>query len=142
MLQKAPVMPPAGIAVIGLGNMGTPMALCLSRVGFYVTGHDLSEEARQRFSAAGGRAFASANDAAKSADVVIAVLPDGNAVRATFEPLRKDLKPHCVLIDMSSSEPVGTRALGQILIAAGFGFLDAPVSGGVKRAIDGTLAIM
>jgi 3-hydroxyisobutyrate dehydrogenase len=47
-----------------------------------------------------------------------------------------------VFIDMSSSDPVGTRTLGEELIAAGFGFVDAPVSGGVKRAIAGTLSIM
>jgi 3-hydroxyisobutyrate dehydrogenase len=56
--------------------------------------------------------------------------------------MRPHLAPGTVVIDMSSSAPVGTKALGEELIAAGFGFIDAPVSGGVKRAIDGTLAIM
>jgi 3-hydroxyisobutyrate dehydrogenase len=52
------------------------------------------------------------------------------------------LKADTILIDMSSSEPLGTRALGEAMIAAGFPFIDAPVSGGVKRAVDGSLAIM
>ena len=52
------------------------------------------------------------------------------------------LKPSAIVVDMSSSDPIGTRALGAELIAAGHAFVDAPVSGGVRRAGDGTLAIM
>jgi 3-hydroxyisobutyrate dehydrogenase len=142
MNMKPSITPPAPITVIGLGNMGVPMALCLAKAAFQVTGHDISDASRRNFSAAGGRAVAGGADAVRSADVVITLLPDGKAVRAALEPLRKDLKPGCILIDMSSSEPLGTRALGEEFIAAGFGFIDAPVSGGVKRAADGTLAIM
>jgi 3-hydroxyisobutyrate dehydrogenase len=142
MNAKPSVTPPAPVSVIGLGNMGVPMALCLAKAGFQVTGYDVSETSRRNFSTAGGRAAISAVDAVQSAEIVITLLPDGKAVRAALEPLRKDLKPGCILIDMSSSEPLGTRALGEIFIAAGFGFIDAPVSGGVKRAAEGTLAIM
>jgi 3-hydroxyisobutyrate dehydrogenase len=142
MNAKPSVTPPAPVSVIGLGNMGVPMALCLVKAGFQVTGYDGSEASRRNFSTAGGRAAVSAADAVQSADVVITLLPDGKTVRAALEPLRKDLKPGCILIDMSSSEPLGTRALGERFIAAGFGFIDAPVSGGVKRAAEGTLAIM
>ncbi len=142
MNAKPSIAPPASIAVIGLGNMGVPMALCLTKAGFQVTGFDVSEAARRRFSEAGGQVAASAAAAVKSADVLITLLPDGKAVRAALEPLQKDLKPGCIVIDMSSSEPLGTRALGESYIAAGFEFIDAPVSGGVKRATDGTLSIM
>jgi 3-hydroxyisobutyrate dehydrogenase len=142
MNAKPSLTPPAPVSVIGLGNMGVPMALCLAKAGFQVTGYDISEASRRKFSAVGGRAAISAADAVKSAEIVITLLPDGKAVRAALEPLRKDLKPGCILIDMSSSEPLGTRALGEEFIAAGFGFIDAPVSGGVKRAAEGTLAIM
>jgi 3-hydroxyisobutyrate dehydrogenase len=142
MSTKPPITPPAPVTVIGLGNMGVPMALCLAKTGFQVIGYDISEASRRNFSAAGGRAVAGGADAVQLADVVITLLPDGKAVRAALEPSRKDLKPGCILIDMSSSEPLGTRALGEEFIAAGFEFIDAPVSGGVKRAADGTLAIM
>jgi 3-hydroxyisobutyrate dehydrogenase len=142
MSTKPSITPPAPVSVIGLGNMGVPMALCLAKAGFQVTGYDISESSRRNFSAAGGRAATSAADAVKSADVVITLLPDGKAVRATLESVRNDLKPGSVLIDMSSSEPLGTRDLGESFVAAGFEFIDAPVSGGVKRAADGTLAIM
>jgi 3-hydroxyisobutyrate dehydrogenase len=142
MGTKPAVTPPAPVTVIGLGNMGVPMALCLAKAGFQVTGYDISEASRRNFSTAGGRVAANAANAVQSAGVVITLLPDGKAVRAALEPLRKDLKPGCTLIDMSSSEPLGTRTLGESFIAAGFEFIDAPVSGGIKRAADGTLAIM
>jgi 3-hydroxyisobutyrate dehydrogenase len=142
MSTKPSITPPAPVSVIGLGNMGVPMALCLAKAGFQVTGYDISEASRRNFLAAGGRAAISAADAVKFAEVVITLLPDGKTVRAALESLQKDLKPGSVLIDMSSSEPLGTRALGERFIAAGFEFIDAPVSGGVKRAADGTLAIM
>ena len=142
MSTKLSVTPPAPVSVIGLGNMGVPMALCLAKAGFQVTGFDVSDASRRKFSAAGGRVAISAADAVKSADVVITLLPDGKTVRAALESLRKDIKPGCVLIDMSSSEPLGTRTLGESFTTAGFEFIDAPVSGGVKRAAEGTLAIM
>jgi 3-hydroxyisobutyrate dehydrogenase len=130
------------VAVLGLGNMGVPMANRLIHAGYKVTGFDLSEPARQRFAAGSGAVATDANAAVKSADVVITLLPDGKIVRAALEGIERSLKPGCVIIEMSSSEPIGTRTLGERFIAAGFGFIDAPVSGGVKRAIDGSLAIM
>jgi 3-hydroxyisobutyrate dehydrogenase len=142
MTTKPEIAPPASITVIGLGNMGLPMSACLLRAGYKVTGFDLLETARQRFSAAGGQAAANLGDAVRSADLVITLLPDGKAVRAVLEPLQPNLKPGCVIVDMSSSAPLGTRTLGEAFIEAGFEFVDAPVSGGVKRATDGSLAIM
>jgi 3-hydroxyisobutyrate dehydrogenase len=80
--------------------------------------------------------------AVSSADVVITLLPNGKIVRDAVSALRSHLKPTAILVDMSSSDPIGTRRLGEELIGAGFAFVDAPVSGGVKRAVTGTLAIM
>lgn len=142
MSDKPAIKPPAPIAVIGLGNMGIPMANCLSRAGFQVSGFDLSEGARKRFAEAGGEVAASGEDAVKNADVVITLLPDGKIVRAALDKLRGSLKHGAVVVEMSSSEPLGTAELGKTFIDAGFEFIDAPVSGGVKRATDGTLAIM
>ena len=136
------IVPPAAVAVLGLGNMGMPMANRLIQAGFKVTGFDLSEAARQRFAAGGGAVAGDANAAVKTADVVITLLPDGKAVQAALEGIQKSLKAGCIVMEMSSSEPIGTRTLGERFIAAGFGFIDAPVSGGVKRATDGSLAIM
>jgi len=142
MTIQSAIVPPAAVAVIGLGNMGVPMGLRLIKAGFEVTGFDVSAAARKNFAAAGGRTAEEMAAAAKSADVVITLLPNGKIVREAADALRPLLRSAAVFVDMSSSDPIGTRALGEELIAAGHAFVDAPVSGGVRRAADGTLAIM
>ena len=142
MTAPSPIVPPAAVAVIGLGNMGVPMGLRLIKAGFEVTGFDVSEAARKNFAAAGGRTADDVAAAVKSAEAAITLLPDGKIVREAVHALRPYLKPAAVLVDMSSSDPIGTRALGEELIAGGYAFVDAPVSGGVRRAAEGTLAIM
>ncbi|MBI5128644.1 MAG: NAD(P)-dependent oxidoreductase [Rhodopseudomonas palustris] len=142
MTQSAAIHPPARIAVIGLGNMGRPMAACLVHAGYQVVGFDTFAEARNKYVETGGTATATAVDAVHGAAAVITLLPDGKIVRAAIDGIKDRLKPGTVVIDMSSSAPMGTRTLGEELIAAGVAFIDAPVSGGVKRAIDGSLAIM
>src|SRR5262245_4387078 len=136
------IVPPAPVAVIGLGNMGVPMGACLIKAGYAVTGFDLLEQARERFAAAGGRVANDMATAIAAAEVVIMLLPNGRIVRDAVSAMRPYLRPGTILIDMSSSDPIGTRSLGEELIAAGIAFIDAPVSGGVRRAVTGTLAIM
>ncbi len=136
------INPPSRVAVIGLGNMGIPMALCLGRAGFEVVAFDVSETARKKFAEAGGTVTANAEAAVAEAAVVITLLPDGKIVKAVLEPLRDKIKRGAVILEMSSSDPIGTQQLGESFIKAGIDFIDAPVSGGVKRAIDGTLSIM
>lgn len=140
--QTAAIHPPAMIAVIGLGNMGRPMAACLQRADYRVVGFDTFADARRKFADAGGAPAATVDEAIDGAAAIITLLPDGKIVRAAIEEIKDKLKPGTVVIDMSSSAPMGTRGLGEELIAAGLEFIDAPVSGGVKRAIDGSLAIM
>lgn len=133
------------IAFFGLGKMGVPMARRLVEAGWHVVGFDPFPAARSAFEDAGGRIAISAADAAREADVLITMLPDGKAVRALLAGsggVASQLAPDAVIIDMSSSAPVGTRELAGELKQAGFTLIDAPVSGGVKRAIDGSLAIM
>ena len=92
-----------------------------------------------------GMVAASAREAAAGANVLITMLPDGKAVREALvggEPLIVHLGKDAVIIDMSSSAPVGTRELADELAGRGIHLVDAPVSGGVKRAIDGSLAII
>ena len=137
-----PIRPPARIAVIGLGNMGQPMSACLVRAGFEVVGYDAAPAARERCAKAGLAVADTAAKAVAGAAAVITLLTDGMIVKAAVEGLKPHLAQGTVIIDMSSSSPMGTRALGDVLIAAGFPFIDAPVSGGVKRAVDGSLAIM
>jgi 3-hydroxyisobutyrate dehydrogenase len=137
--------PPNAIAFIGLGMMGLPMATRLVRAGFTVRGSDLSRQALAAFAHAGGDAAASPAEAAKGAGIVITMLPDGVIVRDVLlgqGSVADVLEEGALVIDMSSSAPLGTRALEQELSEKGIALVDAPVSGGVKRAVDGTLAIM
>jgi 3-hydroxyisobutyrate dehydrogenase len=136
------IVPPAPLAVIGLGNMGVPMGACLIKTGYAVTGFDLLEPPRQTFAAAGGRVASDIAGAVGLADVVIMLLPNGRIVRDAVSAMRPHLRESTILMDMSSSDPIGTRSLGEELSAAGIAFIDAPVSGGVRRAVNGTLAIM
>src|SRR5262249_41207868 len=142
LAEVASVRPPAAITVVGLGNMGRPMAASLTRAGYAVTGFDISPAARGRSTRAGGRAAADMASAVRGAAVVIALLPDGKAVRAAVKEMQPHLSPGTIVIDMSSSAPLGTRALGNELKAAGFPFIDAPGSGGVKRGNGAPLAIL
>lgn len=133
------------VAFVGLGMMGLPMASRLVEAGFAVRGSDLSAEARAAFVAKGGKAFASAREAAEGASILITMLPDGKIVRAALLDhggAAKVLGPGALVVDMSSSAPMQTRQLSEDLAAKGIALVDAPVSGGVRRAVDGSLAIM
>lgn len=133
------------VAFIGLGMMGLPMATCLLKAGYEVAGSDLSQKAREAFSAAGGTAFSEAREAVEGAGVVITMLPDGKIVREALlgaGGLAEVLPAGTLIIDMSSSAPLGTAKLGDELAQKGLRLVDAPVSGGVRRAVDGSLAIM
>lgn len=140
------ISPPSRLAFIGLGKMGLPMARRLLRAGFAVAAYDPVEAAREAFEAAGGRSCASAAEAAREADAVITMLPDGKIVKRVVledpSPVVRAMRRGSVLIEMSSSEPLTTRLLGERLAEAGIGLVDAPVSGGVKKAEAGTLSIM
>lgn len=138
------------VGFIGIGNMGAPMATNLIRAGHYVTVFDLDEQRRNNFVAEhDGAAADSLTELGKRSQVVITMLPDGRAVRAVAlgtgpgsDRLLNGLAKGSTIIDMSSSAPVGTRELEAELAEKGIGLLDAPVSGGVPRAISGNLAIM
>jgi len=120
------------IAFIGLGVMGQLMAANLEAGGFAVQSFDLNRKGNRK----------SARDAARGADALITMLPDGDAVQEAVLDALPALKPGAVVIDMSSSEPTGTRALGLALLKNQIGMVDAPVSGARFKAKDGTLAIM
>jgi 3-hydroxyisobutyrate dehydrogenase len=143
---QAAIVPPARIGFVGLGKMGRPMARHLARAGYRVLAHDLDARALAHArEEAGAEAPGSLASIAERCEAVIAMLPDGHAVRAVTldaEGLLAGFAPGSVLIDMSSSSPVGTRELGERLAARGVRMIDAPVSGGVRKAEDATLAIM
>jgi 3-hydroxyisobutyrate dehydrogenase len=143
-----PLTPPATIAFIGLGMMGRPMAARLVEAGYMLRVFDVSQKAVSDFVGAhpAALATASAKAAAQGADALITMLPEGKIVRQAVlegrDPAVEGLAPGTPVLDMSSSNPVDTQGLARDLAAKGLVVLDAPVSGGVKRAIDGSLSIM
>ena len=135
----------ARVAFVGIGTMGAPMAANLVRAGFEVTAVDADAARADAWAAANGVAAARSLAAVVGAcDVVVTMLPTGAEVRAVLaDPaVLGAARPGLVAIDMSSADPVGTRALGAELGRRGIALVDAPVSGGVPRAEAGTLAIM
>lgn len=136
------------IGFVGLGHMGAPMAANLVRGGHHVMGYDIATDRAQRFAQTHGtRMPESLAEVGKHADVVITMLPTGREVRdaileAQGGALAANLRQGAIVIDMSSSEPVGTRMLGRDLARLDIALVDAPVSGGVPRAENATLAIM
>jgi 3-hydroxyisobutyrate dehydrogenase len=135
----------AEIGFIGLGNMGGPMAANLVKAGHKVAGFDMSAAALDRLVAAGGGKAASAAEAVKGADIVITMLPAGQHVRAVYEgagAVLASARKGTLLIDCSTIDVETARAVGKAATAAGFGMLDAPVSGGVGGAAAGTLTFM
>lgn len=139
------------IGFVGLGMMGHPMVRHLAAKGFAPTVYDIDPAAVGRLAGVAGiRAAASLADLGAACDIVITMLPDGKVVRRAVlgdpqgsnDHLLGGLAAGAVIIDMSSSDPFGTRDLGVDLAARHIRLLDAPVSGGVKGAQAATLAIM
>lgn len=136
------------IGFIGLGAMGYPMSHLLAAAGHTLTVMDLNTDATARFAAEHpGAAAASTLADFAQAEIVITMLPNSNIVDSVVlggeQPgLVSVLRKGAGIIDMSSSEPLRSKALSEKLTGLGFDYIDAPVSGGVKRAVDGSLAIM
>lgn len=132
------------VGFIGIGNMGWPMAANVRKAGHDVIAYDLDGERAAKFTSEhGGTPAASLADLAP-AEFVVTMLPTGHVVRDVYlgAGLAGHLRPGAIAVDMSSSDPTGTRALGPELAKLGITLIDAPVSGAVPRARTGTLAIM
>lgn len=145
-MAYASITPPAPIGFVGLGNMGYPMASRLAAAGYALHVADLNAEAVKKFCAeTGATAAADLKALGAASRLVITMLPDGKAVRKVLmDPngIVSGLQRGALLIDMSSCSPVDTRVLSQELKAKDIDLVDAPVSGGVVKAVSGGLAIM
>lgn len=137
------------ICFIGLGMMGTPMAARLAQAGYPLAVADADSARATQFAAEHAASVVALDGTAlPEIDVVITMLPNSAIVESVLlgadgkGGLLPQLKGGTCVIDMSSSEPLRSRTLSETLAARGVQFLDAPVSGGVKRAIDGSLAII
>ena len=134
----------ARIGFIGLGMMGLPMARSLLRHGHHVLGCDSNPAARDAL-AVGSSAVAFAAtpaEVAAGAETMVLMLPDSQVVSAVMEGqggLLAALKPGQLVLDMSSSLPAETRRLAPLVAATGAMYADAPVSGGVAKALNNFL---
>lgn len=133
------------IGFIGLGIMGKPMAKNLLKAGHELYVNDHNAEAVAEVVEAGATAVANGKEAAEKADLVITMLPNSPHVKAValgeggiIEGSREGL----IYVDMSSIAPLASREVAAGLEKAGVRMLDAPVSGGEPKAIDGTMSVM
>jgi len=133
------------VGFIGLGIMGRPMARHLVDAGFSLAVHSRSPGPVDELVAAGAQSRASPADVAAGADVVITMLPDTPDVELVLfgeNGVTSRLRPGSLVIDMSTINPLATRRFAESLRAMGADLVDAPVSGGEKGAVEGTLSIM
>ena len=136
------------IGFIGIGAMGSRMAANLARTGHPLTVHDADPDKIEAFTQSyQARAATSLADLGRSSDVLICMLPTGPVVRAAFlqeqdGALAKSLAAGSIVVDMTSSEPTGTRELSAVLAKRGVALIDAPVSGGITGAEQGRLVMM
>lgn len=135
----------ARIGFIGLGRMGAPMCGRLLEAGYRVTVFDVRADAMEESRAKGAAVGASPADVTLNSDVVITIVPDPPAVEAVMDGelgVLSALGEGQILLEMTTSAPLLTRRLAQDVAARGARMLDAPVSGGVRGAESGNLAVM
>jgi len=131
------------IGFIGLGRMGEPMAECLLRAGFSVIGQDAVPGRAAEFAARTGAGAADTPaEVVSHAHAIITMLPSSHQVAEVITAALPAFTAGQLVLEMSSGAPEVTKSLGDTLAALGVAMIDAPVSGGVSRAKDGTLAIM
>ena len=132
------------IAFLGTGLMGAPMVRNLLKAGFAVTAWNRSRDKADALVADGAVVADTPARAVGDADIIITMVSDGRAVGELIQAqgVAQAAKKGAVLVDMSSIKPREARAHAELLAEHGVDQIDAPVSGGTKGAIDGTLAIM
>jgi 2-hydroxy-3-oxopropionate reductase len=133
------------IGFIGLGIMGKPMSKNLIKGGYSLIVCDLNKAAVEEVKAVGAETAETAAEVARRSDIVITMLPNSPHVKAVVlgqNGLLEGARDGLVLIDMSSIDPIASREIGEAAAKKGVKMLDAPVSGGEPKAIDGTLSVM
>ena len=133
------------IGFVGVGIMGKPMAKNLLKAGYELVVYDIVAAPMEEVVKAGAKAGSSPKDVAAQGDVIITMLPNSPHVKeavlgknGVIEGARKG----SIVVDMSSIAPLAAQEVAAELAKKGVAMLDAPVSGGEPKAVDGTLAIM
>ena len=133
------------VGFVGLGIMGKPMARNLKNAGYSLTVYDVVGSAMEELVTEGAAGASSAREVAEASSVTITMVPDSPQSEAAIlgpDGVLEGVSPGNGIIDMSSIAPGTSQKVGAACDAAGVDFLDAPVSGGEPKAIDGTLAVM
>ena len=133
------------IGFIGLGIMGKPMAKNLMRAGYSLIVYDINKEPVRELMSLGAEEGSSPKDVAERTDIIITMLPDSPQVKDVIlgeNGVLEGARRGAIIIDMSSIAPAVSKEVAIKAEEKGVEFLDAPVSGGEPKAIDGTLAIM
>ena len=133
------------IGFVGLGIMGKPMAKNLIKDGYEVICYDFNQSNMDEVAAAGASTAKNSQELANQSDIVITMLPNSLNVEAALfseEGIAAGISEGKIVIDMSSINPVSSQRFAEKLAGLGVEFLDAPVSGGEPKAIDGTIAVM
>lgn len=133
------------VGFVGLGIMGRPMAKNIAKAGYELTVFDFNQEAIDDLVKSGAKAAKSGKEVAESADVVITMLPNSPNVEAALfaeNGIAAGLSEGKAVIDMSSIAPKASQDFAKRLAEQGVALLDAPVSGGEPKAIDGSIAVM
>lgn len=133
------------IGFIGLGIMGKPMSKNLLKAGYSLVVCDRNQAAVDEVIAAGATSAENAKEVAKQCDVIVTMLPNSPHVKEVVlgeNGVIDGAKPGTTIIDMSSIAPLASREISSEVAKKGLNMLDAPVSGGEPKAIDGTLSVM
>ena len=135
----------ATLGFVGLGIMGRPMMNNLLKSGHKVVAYTRNTEVLDACVAAGAQRAASNREVGEKADIIFTMLPDGPEVEQVVlgaGGILEGSKPGAMIVDLSSISPLVSQKIAGVCTANGVDFVDAPVSGGEPKAIDGTLAIM
>jgi 2-hydroxy-3-oxopropionate reductase len=133
------------IGFIGVGIMGKPMAKNLMKASYNLVVYDINKEPVKELVSLGAEEGLSPKDVAERTEVIITMLPDSPQVKEVIlgeNGVLEGIKKGSIIIDMSSIAPAVSREIAKKAEEKGVDFLDAPVSGGEPKAIDGTLSIM
>lgn len=133
------------VGFIGLGIMGKPMCRNLMKAGYKLVVYNRSKESVNELQAEGAEAANSPAEVAEKCSVIITMLPNSPQVREVClgkNGIAKTAKKGSIVIDMSSIDPVQSKEIGAELAEKGIDLMDAPVSGGEPKAIDGTISVM
>lgn len=133
------------IGFIGLGIMGKPMVKNLIKAGYELVVYDIVKENIDVCVAAGAKAARNNKEVTDECSMIITMLPNSPHVKEVMmgkDGILETVKPGTIYIDMSSIAPLASKEINEACIKKGVNMLDAPVSGGEPKAIDGTLSIM